>query len=244
MLFILLLSLSFQTQAECVLKVRVNDVSPQYMQKDGKWTGRAVELMEVLLEEANCRAEYVKGPWKRALIELEQGRIDAMMNVGYDEQRSDSYYFISPNAYETTVLLMRKDTEIDINSLSDLKKLPMKIGYETGNLFDKYFIDKFEEDQEFRNNFKALAVGDMTEMVFLGRLSGELTILENAQYSIASNPKYLEHLKIHPMIISKLPSFFAFSKHSISKDKIIELQAANIRAISKELYVKVIERWQ
>jgi polar amino acid transport system substrate-binding protein len=224
--------------------VRVSDVPPQYIQQDGQWTGRAVELMEVLLREANCRAEYVKSPWKRALIELEQGRIDAMMNVGYDKQRADSYYFVSPNAYETTVLLMRKDTEIDINSLSDLKKLPLKIGYETGNLFDKDFTDMFEEDLEFRSSFKALAVGDMTEMVFLGRLSGELTILENAQHSIASNPKYQEHLKVHPMIISKLPSFFAFSKHSISKDKIIELQAANIRAISKELYQEVIERWQ
>ena len=46
------------------------------------------------------------------------------------------------------------------------------------------------------------------------------------------------------MTISKLPTFFAFSKQSISQDKILALQAANIRAISKGLYEEVIERWQ
>lgn len=224
--------------------MRVNDVPPQYMLEDGKWTGRAVELMEVLLEEANCRAEFVETPWKRALIELEQGRIDAMMNVGYDDQRAESYYFISPNAYETTVLLMRKDTNVEINALSDLEKLPLKIGFETGNLFDENFTHKFQNDPDFKSTFKALEVGDMTEMVYLGRLSGELTILENAKYSLDTHPKYQEHMKIHPMIISKLPSFFAFSKQSISPEKILALQAANIRAISKGLYEKVIDRWQ
>ena len=243
MLCIFLLFISFQIQAECILKVRVNNVAPQYMLKDGKWTGRAVELMEVLLGEANCRAEFMEIPWKRALIELEQGRIDAMMNVGFNEERERSYYFISPNASETTVLLMRKDTDVELNSLSDLQKLPLKIGFETGNLFDKTFTHKFNEDELFRNSFKALEVGDMTEMVFLKRLSGELTILENAKYSIETNPKYQEHLKIHPMIISKLPSFFAFSKKSISPEKILELQAANIRALSKGLYEEVLNHW-
>lgn len=214
------------------------------MQKEGQWVGRAVELMEVLLDEANCRADFIKIPWKRSLIELEQGRIDAMMNVAYNEQRAQAYYFISPNAYETTVLLMRSDTEVAIDSLNDLHKLPNKIGYETGNLFDKHFSEKFENDQKFQRLFKALEVGNMTEMVYLKRLSGELTILENAKYAIKTNPKYQKNLKIHPMTISKLPTFFAFSQQSISQDTILALQAANIRAISKGLYEDVIERWQ
>lgn len=214
------------------------------MQKDGQWVGRAVELMQVLLNEANCRADFITIPWKRSLIELEQGRIDAMMNVGYNEQRAQAYYFISPNAYETTVLLMRSDTNVDIHSFDDLQKLPHKIGYDTGNLFDKHFSEKFESDPNFQALFKALEVGNMTEMVYLKRLSGELTILENAKYAIKTNPKYQKHLKVHPMTISKLPTFFAFSKQSISQDKILALQAANIRAISKGLYEEVIKRWQ
>ena len=236
--------MSFQAHAECVLKVRVNDVPPQYMQKEGKWTGRAVELMNVLLEEANCRADFIQIPWKRSLIELEKGRIDAMMNVGYNEQRAKSYYFMSPNVYETTVLLMRSDSDAAIQTLSDLKKLPKKVGYETGNLFDKHFSEKFENDQSFKDIFEPLEVGNMTEMVYLGRLSGELTILENAQYAIKTNTKYKKYLKIHPMTISKLPTFFALSKQSINQEKMLALQAANIRAISKGLYEDVIKRWQ
>jgi len=240
----LVLLFSFQVSAACIFKVRVNDAPPQYMLQDGKWTGKAVELMEVLLREANCKPEYIMMPWQRALMELEKGNIDAMMNVGYNEQRAKSFYYISPYIYETTVLLTRKDLKFDINSLNDLKRLPHKIGYEAGNIYDNTFTSKFLEDEDFHNLFQATTSGDNTEMVFLGRLSGKITLSENARYALDVHPKYNEQMKIHPLVVSKLPTFFAFSRQTLSDKKMIELHDANIRVISKGLYEDIKRRWE
>lgn len=231
-------------KAECVLKVRVNDAPPQYMLKDGSWTGKAVELIDVLLEEANCTADYQKRPWQRGLLELEKGTIDAMVNVVYNKERAQNFYFIWPNISNITVLLVRKDSNFEISSLNDLKDLPAKVGYENGNLFDQVFINKFESDEVFRNIFSASPVGNMTEMVYRRRLSGELTLLENAEYSIKTNPKYAKDMKIHSFQISNLPTFFAFSKRSISKDMFLKLNEANIRAVAKGAYENVKKKWE
>lgn len=229
--------------SECILKIRVNDVPPQYMLKDGKWVGRAVELMETLLDEAHCKADYQKMPWQRALWELEKGKIDGMMNVVYSKERAKHFHFIRQNTIITTVLFMRKDTIAEIHSLDDLVKLPKKIGYENGNMFDSAFVEKFASDEHFRKAFSANPASNLTEMVFRGRLSAELTIFENAHYAMKTTPKYMQNMQIHPFEISSEPALFAFSKRTVSNDRFIELYEANIRAIAKGKYQEVIKKW-
>ena len=177
-------------------------------------------------------------------MELKAGNVDVMMNMGFNEQRAEHFHYISPHTNETTVLLTRKDMNIEIHSLNYFKKFPLKIGYEAGNIYDEICTKKFHEDQDFRNVFQAVVSGDYTEMAFLGQLSGKLTLLENAKYALKNIPKYNEQMKIHPLIVSKLPTFFAFSEKSVSQEKMLLLHDANIRAISKGLYESVKDRWE
>ncbi len=243
-IFVLVLLFPFSSFANCVLKVRVNDSPPQYIFENNKWIGRAVELMEVLLDEAGCKADYRKMSWNRAILELKKGTIDAMMNVGFNEDRARYFYYINPNSNETKVLLVRKNSGFVIDSLDDLKKLPNKIGYEKGNIFDQTFNKKLNSDEEFKNNFYPHPSNNLTEMVYLGRLSAVLRIKENARYELKNNPGYSKEMMIHPFHVSSLPTFFAFSKKSTSKEMLIKLQEANIQALASGKYQTVINKWE
>jgi ABC-type amino acid transport substrate-binding protein len=241
--YLLLFLLSHQANSECLLKIRVNDAPPQYMQENERWVGRAIDYMESLLSETDCKARYVKMPWQRALVELEKGTIDAMMNMGYSESRAEKFYFISPEMRETRILFMRKDSVVSIESLDDLKKLPSKLAYEKGNIFDAAFTNKLDTDPVFREHIQAMSNGDLSEMVYAGRLSAEIKILENAKYHMQNNPKYAESMMIHPIQVSSLPTFLAFSKVSVPEALMLKLHQANIRAIAKGKYTSVKQKW-
>ncbi len=120
----LFLSVSLDAHENRVIKVRVNDMPPQYIFENGKWEGYAVEMMEVLLDEAGFKAKFVSMPWARALKELEFGRIDALMNVNYSSERAEKFHFIWTNSYETGVLIVSKKSDYSIDSLDDFKLLP------------------------------------------------------------------------------------------------------------------------
>lgn len=238
------LLLSTNTYSACILKVRVNEVPPQYMSTDNGWTGRAVELMEALLKEAGCQAEYHSMPWKRALLQLEAGKIDAMMNTGYNKTRAEHFYFISPHTNETRVLLVKKDSNFRIETLEDLKKLPGPIGYETGNIFDAEFMQKYENDEVFRKKFITSPLNNLTDLVLLDRLSATLRLIENARYDLDHKPEYSKDLIMHPFRVSNLPTFFAFSKKSVNETLLLKLHSANNRVIAREGYKAILKKWE
>lgn len=227
-----------------VIKVRVNEAPPQYMQENGKWIGFKVELMEALLREAGITPEYRKLPWARALEELAHGTIDVMMNVGYSPERSQKYYFIWPKTSEKQVLVTRKDLRIEVKTLDDFKLLPQKVIFERGNIFGNRFNRKYKNDKDFRARFHPIDTpGNLTELVLLGRRSGELNLLENVRYEMQSDPRYKD-LIIQPVIVSEIYTYFAFSKKSVSKELLLRLHGANIRALSNGSYEKVFDKWE
>jgi len=241
---VLLTLSSIQVHADCQLDVRVNNDPPQYMNVDDEWTGRAVELINALLDEAGCTANYVVLPWQRSLIELERGAIDVMMNFGYSAERAGYAHFISPHTYEITVLTVRKNLARQILSLEDLKDLPGKIGFEKGNIYDQAFTRKYNTDKSFRALFVPLPAHDITEMVFRGNLVGELNLAESARYLIDNNPAYAEKLTVLPFHVSRLPTFFAFSKQSVSTELLLRLHAANVRVLARDGYQDILKKWE
>ena len=225
------------------LIVRVSDIPPQYFQVQGGWTGLAVETMEALLKEAGFQPEYRKIPWKRALVELKEGRIDAMMNVTYTAERAQDYHYLWAKKTDVEVLVVKSDTDFNINSLDDLKRLPHKVAFETGNVLGETFDAKYKNDEDFRNVFFPMTNLNQVDMLLRERVSGLLDMLANAKYNIKNDPKWKD-LKIHPFVISEMPSFFAFSKKSISEKTLIKLHAANIRNINNETYDKIFRKWK
>lgn len=230
--------------AQCLLKVRVNNAPPHYYMADHGWQGIAVDILQALLNEADCQADYYLLPWQRGLMELEKGTIDIMLNVGYNEERAEHFYYLSPETYEQQVLVVRKDARQTLQTLDDLTTLPMQVAFEKGVIFAAPFTEKLQHDKVFRQHVMPSAVETHLESLFMNRLSGVITTLDFATYALKNNPKYGQALRIDALEISSLPTFFALSKKSVSRDRLHALQEANIRLIAKGKYKEILSRWR
>ena len=140
---LVLMALTSQAFSECRLRVRIANSIPQYSQDiNGNWKGLGIELIEVLLNEADCQPDYMVYPWKRSLTQLREGKVDMMVNLSITLERKEYLWFIGPQRDETIVLVVNKNSDFKIDSLDDFKALNNKIGVENGAFYGDEFDNK------------------------------------------------------------------------------------------------------
>lgn len=92
-----------------------------YHDETDKLVGYDVEVAAAIAEKLGVEIEYIEGAWEGLFMGLSNGRYDLVVNgVGITETRKETYDFSEPYAYNTTVLIARKDNE-EIKSLADLE---------------------------------------------------------------------------------------------------------------------------
>jgi len=219
--------IAFNAFADCTLLVRVTDYIPQYYQDDsGKWKGISIELLEALLNEANCKPIYKKTPWKRALSQLKYGKLDMMLNLSMTDERKEFLYFIGPQRDESIVLIVRDDFDFKINTFDDFKKLPKKIGIDNGAYYGKSFDSKYKNDPVFALKFhKIINTDQHILMLNLRRTNGFFGDSYNMAYKIKTQ-EIAKKLKIYPFIVNQESVYFGLSKKSVSKELQDKLQIA------------------
>lgn len=231
----------------CDLVVRVPDrgsYPPFFIQDENeKWSGLSIELVEALLKEAGCTPSYKALPFRRALLYLGTGEVDIVMNLSIKEERKKYTNFIGPQLDETVVLVVRKDSDYELNSLDDIKKLPKAIGIEKGKYYGKAFKDKRENDKEFNKQIDAAP-----DFIFNERkldkkhISGFLGYGYNVFARFKNNPLYKD-FKVHSLVIQEDWIYFGVSK-SIPDVMLQKLQKAYDRATEKGTFEEIKKRYR
>lgn len=239
---LLIAVVSAHANAGCTLRMRVNDVPPQYMEKQGKWTGLGVDRMTALLKEAGCDIRFVKMPWKRSLVSLGEGHIDGMINVNYTPERAQKFWFLWYGHMENTVLVMRKKDSHRPQTFSDVLNMPGKIAYEMGDLFGPPLMEAIEHNSTFQKKLVTITEAKQYNMLIYKRVEAVFDMEENARYQLATDPEW-SSLTMVPLVVSSVPDFMAFSKASVSPELFQRLQAANIRVITRDGYRSLTRDW-
>ncbi|KKM80693.1 hypothetical protein LCGC14_1337330, partial [marine sediment metagenome] len=74
------------------IKVGVYDNYPiAYPDKDGKFQGLSIEVLEHIAAKEGWDIEYVFGTWKECLERLEKGEIDIQVYIAYSKERAKKY---------------------------------------------------------------------------------------------------------------------------------------------------------
>lgn len=230
----------------CNLTVRVTEFPPFFSKSaSGKWTGMGVELAEALLMESQCTFTFEDIPFKRALKLIEKGDVDMIIGVSSNDERKKYMHFIGPAYDETAILVIRKNVNLEINSLDDFKKLPGQVGRTSGTYRGKVFEDKFNSDKEFANIFEvAPSVEINRNKLISGRIVGFINALYSERYALNINPEYNENFSIHPYVIYQNWVYFGFSKQSVSKKTLLQLENGYTRAKEKGTFAEIINRYQ
>lgn len=229
----------------CRIQVRVTSFPPLYQQTDdGRWTGFSVDLAKTLLETAGCQAIFVSAPWKRALMMIEAGNIDMMLNLSKTREREAYIHFIGPLTTETVRILLKKEIRVHIRSLDDIKALPGQVALTRGFYMGEAFEEKFRTDPEFREKFSithsnALNLKKLTH----DRIIGIITFSYDG-VTLIKHMKDGQNYRISPFVIHENPVFFGLSKKSLTQEQINRLETAYARAKAQGLFNQVRVRYQ
>lgn len=218
------------------MKVQVNEFPPYSYFQDQAWQGSRVVLSQRLAAKLNCQIEYLDVPFGRALLLIEQGKLDFIFNLTKTEARNKTMLFLAPHQLEVLVLGVLKSYPewLQLQSLAELLQFPGRIALTTGSYLGPV-MENVRVSPEYADKF--IDVADRrakNELVLKGRAQAVIEERDYLQYAIENFPDY-QNLVITPLILSESPVYLAFSRKSplfhrqeeISQ-AIIELQKAGL----------------
>jgi polar amino acid transport system substrate-binding protein len=212
--------------SSCDMSLAVESYPPYQTQVEGKWQGLDIELASALAQQIKCELTIKQSPWKRSLNLLQNGRIDMMVSVSKTPKRQDYTYFVGPMRQEIVALVINTGAAIKVTGLADLATLDKKIGIINGAYYGQSFTKKYEKDGQFKDQFEVSNnTQDNLKKLAARRISGFL----NDPFYIADlirKGKVSEPLSFHSFVINQDPVYFGFSKKSISKKRLLQIQQA------------------
>jgi polar amino acid transport system substrate-binding protein len=206
-----------QDAVACSKTVRWYDDRPYFEQAaDGSVTGLTAAVTREALKRSGCEAEFVKMPFARALVELENGRLDILPDTLRKPARQRFAHFSQPaaigvpNVLFTSVDAARK---FKLNKLEDLVGSGFRLGVQIGVAYGGNF-----EELAARPDFKS-QLSLVTErrnawkMVALGRLDGMVAdlasgTLELRQLGLSGQ------IQATRLVVTSEPSVYAFSRRT------------------------------
>ena len=111
---------------------------PYMMMKNEQLSGLDTEIVKEVCKRLKIEAEFQVLPWKRAVMYVKKGRVDAIFALRHTQERAKFVFYPSePILMERTVILARKGSSI--TKLDDLKDNIIGIvrGYAYSPEFDK-----------------------------------------------------------------------------------------------------------
>jgi polar amino acid transport system substrate-binding protein len=232
--FIALLVISLNSMANCTVKLRVFDLLPNYYQdKNGQWRGSSVDQSVAIIKKAGCSVEYVFTPWKRALYLMSLGKLDMMSNLSMTDSRQQFIDFFAAQHTEKVVLVVKRGSNIQIQSLEDFTQLAKPIGILDGAFYGQQLADKIKDDKEFSAKLVIFNKFDlMLDALTNNRISGFIQDKQSMQRLLGKG-RNNQFFEIHPYVLYQNTVYFGLSKKSVNsqlRDKLTqaykELKAA------------------
>ncbi len=196
-----------------------------YKESDGQLSGLDVQFMRKVFDGIGCGYEFIYLPWKRALIELEEGRLDMIPIASVLKERKRFARFSIPYRNETVGLVVRKGelNRFRFKSLTDLirdMEAPDYFGHKIriGNIRGTYRGEAFEElvrDEGTKNYFLNVNHTKQGIRMLLGNRIDIYVEMPATVFREARQLGVRDLLEEHPIIIHREPVYFMFSKKTI-----------------------------
>lgn len=195
---IVLLAVLLTAQANAGEKLRlVADSWPPFTQASLLNNGLASDLVSTALQRAGYGTEYEQVPWARALLGVEEGRYDVLINAWFSEDRTRIGQFSGEYLLNRVRFLKRSRSSVQFRDLSQLYERPIAVvrGYSYSAEFDN---DPLLEKVPVSDFSMAL------RMVAAGRVDLAVEDEFVARYYLAAEPKHVrDKLEFLPKSLSE-----------------------------------------
>jgi polar amino acid transport system substrate-binding protein len=215
-------------QAECGQPITWawNDFPPYaYRAADGSLKGLDVEIVERVLAEAGCTGEAVELPAKRALVELERGKVDLVAAASITPERQEFGYFSTSYRDERVVIFMRAEhlNRPLLTKSEDLFRLQPRLVANLGGFYGDTLAGYEQANKGLveRNP----SIEDRFRMTAMGRVDGVVED-EIAGADVAKRLGHDHELAAAPIILQEAPVYLLMSKASVTPAQVAAIDEA------------------
>ncbi len=230
--------------AQCELTSTWEPWEPYQFQQDNEITGLDNDLVKAIFREAECKVNFVKRPWARALKEIEAGTIDFASGASLNAEREAFAYFSLPYRDETMVLMVRKgeSEKYDLKKITDITQYEFQLGVvrdyfygedHKAGLDNADYKKRVNEVKDDIANLKKLAAK---------RIDGILIDKYTGPY-LAKQAGIFEELEVHPVYINSDNIYLMFSKKTVTPVQVEHLNKALDQLKDKGEYDKIVQRY-
>ncbi len=215
----------------------MSEENPPYNFSDagGKPSGMVVEVVREILKEVKHVDNIKILPWSRSYKMIQEKPNKALFAMSRLEKREKLFKWVGPVASSNMVLYAKKDSNITINSLSDIKQMNLKIGTYNNDAGDIYFREKgFESVESVHDdnlNIKKLLKGRI-DLWSVGEVQG---IAKAKKINLAGKIK-----KVFTIRSSDL--YIAFSKETKTSE-ILKWQDALFMLQKNGKYQEILDKY-
>ena len=205
--------------------------------KDGKVTGVATEIVREIMKRLGVSYKINSLPWKRGYRYLSEEPNVMLFTVTRTPDRENHFKWVGPVISSRLVFFAKKDSEIEIKSLEDAKKVD-RIGLVQG-----YSVERHLRKQGFTNIDTVSGSEKKNPLKLMdGRITLWATVdlvgIYNAKLQ-GINPK---DMKIVYVIIKDQHKYIAFSK-PIPDEMVQKWQNVLDEMKQDGAYEKILNKW-
>ena len=197
---------------------------PPYVSPSLAGSGWAWQVAEAAFAAEHCETQLLIYPWLRALHEVRALQVDALYLANKTPEREAWAYFSDPVGREDTVLWRRRDSQLQVSKVEDLKGLV--VGSLRGSSQFQYLQQQGIElvgMNDVAQGIKMLSVGRLDVFV-VDKLAAQ-HLLKSMPVSVVNSIEY-----VWPALYSQA-FYLAIAKHHAHAQAIIETFNRGLRKI-------------
>ncbi|MFV0349063.1 MAG: substrate-binding periplasmic protein, partial [Halodesulfovibrio sp.] len=186
----------------------VDDWPPYRVVSNGTMRGLDFDLMKELTERVPFRVKYQATPWNRSLVQMQQGKVDAMTGLARRPEREQFIYYIEPPySVCSTVFYTPEGKGSSIRTYEDLK------GRRLGFVLGSAYFPQFDQDQAL-GKIGVATEEQLIKMTLAGRLDVFVGTDCQVDYELVSQglTDKLEKATFRPG--NKVDLYFGVSRYS------------------------------
>lgn len=204
----------------CVRTVHWTQQPPyQFAGPNGDVQGISPELVAAVLSRMNCAARYIEMPFPRAIVELEDGRLDILIGVAHTAERERIAHFSPPIERHPNALFVNTAAvkKYALRQLADIRGTDFRLGHQL-NLSYGAEYEALKRDPAFAARLNPVANRLAAwKMLAAGRIDGVIADLETGQEEIAREGLQ-QFITTSTVPLVTTPSFIAMSRKAVTPD--------------------------
>ena len=216
----------------------------QYRDDTDQITGVDIDLIQAIFANMGCALTFSERPWKRQIIEAQEGRIDMLVAAPFDEEWTTWGYFSAPYRTGTNVLLVLKGTSIKypFTSFEEMLNYDFTLGIVRGTTHGEQFQHAMTSP-EFQARVEEVTTDEQNIQKLLTERIEGILIGEVTAGLLAQRMNIREQVEIHPLPVVSAEVYAVFGRQTMTLEIVERFNRSLAELKARGDYDKVLQKY-